>query len=185
MMKLNGMVTKGLLSKRHLLLLSVGIVIIFILTIVLSYVFREDKDNYSFDAAHTDFVINYSIVGNLWKGQKDNVSKLLYIQLNSKDSGFAFLEFWKYRADRACNSYEKEINEIVLDFQLNTIKNSKKNSKEDFNKKMEFIKDFKKDRMNLCEQSFIFDNWDEINDSIEKRILNIKRESRFFWPFNF
>lgn len=149
--------------------------LVFSFVILCSYMTRKDKGQYKPDLS-TNKIIDYAVVSHTLKGDSGLTDELIYISLNTPNGGKNFWDFWYNRIVWACDDRKRQINEI----KVNYIVYGKDKKKKERQKEAD---EFEKRQMDLCSYSYIFDHWEEINQSIKDTVRGIKRENRFFWPF--
>jgi len=164
-------------KKKYILPVSVFTLIV-IAAFTFNYTTRKDLSQYSVSNKSIEFALNVGIVSHMYKNDTGPINDIFYIAKNSIDGGDAFVDFWNYRTNNACNNYiDKNINEYTKKL-LHHPKGSKATKKELTEYEAKLMSDFKYN-INLCKQSYIYDNWNEILTTVRNRKNSIIRKSRF------
>lgn len=153
------------MKHKKLIIILSAISIITTTIFSINYITRKDKDQYEIYNPLMNFAINYSIVKHNLKNDQDLFKDILYIGNNSKDGGKFFHDFWHFRILQKCNlEYKRIIDETVKEIGL---------------KNTEALTEEARKRTRICDISYIYDNWEDINNSIVNKSKSIKRDSRF------
>jgi hypothetical protein len=112
------------------------------------------------------FSIHYSVVSHSLKNDEGYSAEVLIDKLLKKCGSYVFV-FWNDRMHDYCVQ--------KLKAKYGVIKNQYDLSKPEDMKRMKV--DIEKDR-DKCSQSYIYDNWDEINKTIKARLNSCDKEGK-------